>query len=53
MSKNIITIHRPVLTDEERARRMEGIRRAAAALLREAAEKEWEREQRKKREAGL
>ena len=33
MTKNIIRVHRPVLTDEERARRMEQIRKAAEQLL--------------------
>lgn len=33
MSNNIIRVHRPVLTDEERARRMEQIKKAAEHLL--------------------
>lgn len=33
MSNNIIRVHRPVLTDEERARRMEQIKKAAEQLL--------------------
>lgn len=33
MSKNIIRVHRPVLTDEERERRMAEIKRAAERLL--------------------
>ena len=33
MSQNIIRIHRPDLTDEERARRMAQIKEAAARLL--------------------
>ena len=31
--KNIVTVHHPVLTEEERARRMEEIKRAAIKLL--------------------
>ena len=33
MSKNIITVFRPILTDEERARRMKLISKAAADLV--------------------
>lgn len=33
MSKNIIRVHRPVLTDEERERRMAQIKKAAEQLL--------------------
>ena len=33
MAENIIVVHRPVLTDEERARRMEQIRQAAVKLI--------------------
>ena len=33
MAENIIVVHRPVLTDEERARRMEQIRQAAVRLI--------------------
>ena len=33
MAKNIIRIHRPELTDAERARRMEEIKRAAERLI--------------------
>lgn len=33
MSENIIIVHRPVLTDEERARRMEEIKKAAVKLF--------------------
>ena len=33
----IVTIHRPVLTAEERAKRMEEIKRAATRLATEAA----------------
>lgn len=32
MSNNVITVHRPQLTAEERARRMEEIKRAAIRL---------------------
>lgn len=31
--KNIVTVHHPVLTEEERARRMEEIKQAAIKLL--------------------
>lgn len=30
---NVVIVHRPVLTDEERAKRMEHIKRAAVALV--------------------
>lgn len=40
MSKNIITVSRPVLTDEERTRRMEQIKKAATDLLIAIARKE-------------
>lgn len=43
MSKNIIRVHRPKLTDEERARRMAEIKRAAEALLIATMRKEKER----------
>ena len=33
MDKNIVRVHRPVLTPDERARRMKEIKEAAAALL--------------------
>lgn len=33
MSENIIIVHRPTLTEEERARRMEEIKRAAVKLF--------------------
>lgn len=33
MSNNIIRVHRPVLTDEERARRMKQIEEAATRLM--------------------
>lgn len=36
----IITIYRPILTDEERARRMKKIEASAAALIREKIEVE-------------
>lgn len=36
---NIITIHRPTLTDEERAKRMEEIKQAATRLLVETAKR--------------
>ena len=32
MSENIIIVHRPTLTDEERVRRMEDIKKAAVKL---------------------
>lgn len=31
--KAIVTVHRPVLTEEERAKRMEEIKRAATRLI--------------------
>lgn len=30
---NVVIVHRPVLTEEERAKRMEQIKRAAVALV--------------------
>ena len=44
--QNIVRIHRPTLTDEERARRMEQIKAAAVRLLlaAERAKKEKEHE---------
>jgi len=38
--ENIITVHRPELTDEERAKRMESIKKAAAQLILAAERKE-------------
>ena len=40
MNKIIIRVTRPVLTDEERARRMEQIKQAAERLMIAAARKE-------------
>lgn len=37
---NIIIVHRPELTDEERAKRMEKIKQAAARLILAAERKE-------------
>lgn len=38
--QNIVRVHRPDLTPEERARRMEGIKEAAARLIIAAREAE-------------
>ena len=43
MSKNIVRVHRPVLSPEERARRSEEIKKAAAQLI-VAAESEKRKE---------
>lgn len=40
----IITVYRPILTDEERARRMKRIEASAAALIREKLEVERRKE---------
>lgn len=54
MSKNIVRIHRPNLTPEERARRMKQIERAAADLLLEVARKEQrKREEQERAQAEL
>ncbi len=53
-SEIIVHIHRPVLTEEERARRMECIRRAAAEVLLDAmrVEREQARKKRLEQQAG-
>lgn len=43
MSNNIIIVHRPNLTEEERAKRMEEIKRAAVQLVIAAERLEQER----------
>jgi hypothetical protein len=45
-----VRVYQPILTEEERARRMKAIEKAAAGLLREviAIERKHENEQRKK-----
>ena len=43
MNKYIITVHRPELTTEERAKRMEAIKAAAARLIIAAEEKKGAR----------
>lgn len=40
--KFIVTVHHPILTDEERERRMERIKSSALAVLREKYEREAE-----------
>lgn len=43
--KNIVTVHRPELTEAERAKRMEAIKTAAARLIVAAAKEKKERKQ--------
>ena len=49
-SEIIVHIHRPVLTEEERARRMECIRYAAVQVLLDARRVEQERARKKRLE---
>lgn len=49
-SEIIVHIHRPVLTEEERARRMECIRHAAAEVLRDVMRAEQERARKRRLE---
>lgn len=49
-SEIIVHIHRPVLTEEERARRMECIRHAAAEVLLDVMRAEQERARKKRLE---
>lgn len=46
MSKNIIIVHRPVLTPEEREKRMEQIKQAAINLVIATERRKREREAR-------